>query len=92
VLLLSIFSVFVFVLVFVVTLLLYNVQLDRIETNNLEISSTFFTRHNFALVRVQINVDIGITFRAGSGRHCLFLPAIGEGRETSHVRESSTTL
>jgi len=79
--------VFVFVLVFVVTLLFYNVQLDRIETNNLEISSTLFTRHNFALVRVQINMDISITFRARSGRHCLFLPAVGEGRDTPHAGE-----
>lgn len=33
--------IFVFVLVFVVTLLFYNVQLDGIESNNFEISSTF---------------------------------------------------
>ena len=67
-------SVFVFVLVFVVTLLFHNVQLDGIESHDFQISSTLFTRHYFALVRVQINVDIGITFRASSCRHSFFLP------------------
>lgn len=70
------FSVFVFVFVLVDTLLFNDVQLDGIETYDFEFRSTLFTRHNFALVRVQINVDISITFRASSGRHCLFLPAL----------------
>lgn len=68
-------SIFVFVLVFVVTLF-YDVQFDGIESNNFQFSSTFLTRHYFALVRVQINVDISIAFRASSGRHSLILPRI----------------
>ncbi len=70
------FSIFVFVLVFVYTFFFYNVQFDGIESNNLQFRSTFFTRHYFALVRVQINVDISIAFRASSGRHSLILPRI----------------
>ena len=85
------FSIFVFVLVFVYTFFFYNVQFDGIESNNLQFSSTFLTRHDFALVRVQINVDISITFRASSGRHSLFLPALSEGRDPP-VSESATTL
>ena len=68
--------VFVFVLVFVVTLFFYDVQFDGIESNNLQFRSTFFTANYFALVRVQINVDISIAFRASSGRHSLILPRI----------------
>jgi hypothetical protein len=86
------FSVFVFVLVFVVTLLFHDVQLDGIESNNFQISSTLFTRNDFALVRVQINVDISLTFRASSGRHFFFLPALCEGRDTPPVVESTSTL
>ena len=67
-------SVLVFVLVFVETFLFDNVQFDGIESNYFEFCPTLFTRHNFALVRVQINVNISITFRASSGRHCFFLP------------------
>jgi hypothetical protein len=69
-------SVFVFVLVFVETLFFYSIQFDRIESHDLKFCSTFFTTHDFALVRVQINVDISITFRASSGRHSLILPRI----------------
>ena len=69
-----VFSVFVFVLVFVVTLLFDDVQLDGIESHDFQVSPTFFTRHYFALVRVQINMDISIAFRASSGRHFFFLP------------------
>ena len=87
-----VFSVFVFVLVFVVTLLFHNVQLDRIEPNHFQVSSTFFTRHYFALVRVQINVDISITFRASSGRHSFFLPAIGERQGYTPVGRAPSTL
>jgi len=88
----SAISVFVFVLVFVYSLLFYDVQLDGIESYDFQVSSTFFTRHYFALVRVQIHMDIGITFRASSGGHSFFLPAIGEGRATPHVGRAPTTL
>ena len=67
-------SVLVVVLVFLVSLFFDNVQLDGIESNYFQFRSTLFTRHNFALVRVQIHVNISITFRASSGRHCFFLP------------------
>ena len=69
-------SVFVFVLVFVVTLFFNDIQFDGIESNNLQFRSTFLTANYFALVRVQINVDISIAFRASSGRHSLILPRI----------------
>src|SRR5215213_10282041 len=82
-------SEFVFVLVFV-DLLFDNVQLDGIESNNFQVSSTFFARHNFALVRVQINVDISIAFRASSGRHSFILPALCEAGYTPS-RESTST-
>jgi len=68
--------VFVLVLVFVVTFFFNDVQFDGIETNNLQFRSTFLTANYFALVRVQINVDISIAFRASSGRHSLILPRI----------------
>jgi len=67
-------SILVFVFVFVVTLFFDNIQFDWIESNYLEFSSTFFTRHYVALVRVQINMNISITLRASSGRHFFFLP------------------
>ena len=67
-------SVLIFVFVFVVTLFFDNIEFDRIESNYFKLSSTLFTSHNFALVRVQINVNISITLRASSGRHFFFLP------------------
>src|SRR6185369_9183718 len=76
------FSVFVFVLVFVETLFFYNIQFNRIEAHDLQFCSTLFTRHYFALVRVQIDVDISIAFRASSGRHSLILPALSEGMDS----------
>ena len=66
--------VLVLIFVFVVSFFFDDVQFDGIESNYFQFSSALFTRHNFALVRVQINVDISITFRASSGRHCFFLP------------------
>src|SRR3954454_6957654 len=84
--------VLVFVLVFVETLFFDNIQFNRIESNYFKLSSTFFTINYFALVRVQINVNISITLRASSGRHCFFLPAIvGEGRVRPRSRESTAT-
>ena len=68
------FSILVLVFVFVVRFLFDDVQFDRIESNYLQFRSTLFTSNDFALVRVQINVNISITFRASSGRHCFFLP------------------
>jgi len=62
-------SVLVFVFVLVVAFLFNDVQLDGIETHYLQIRSALFTRHYFALVRVQIYMDISIAFRASSGRH-----------------------
>jgi len=88
----SVFSVFVLVLVFVVAFFFNNVQLDRIESHNLEVCSTLLTRHYFALVRVQIHVDISITFRASSGRHSFFLPALSERQGYIPVWESIATL
>ncbi len=85
--------VLVFVLVFVETLFFDNIQFDRIESNYFKLGSTLFTTNYFALVRVQINVNISITLRASSGRHFLILPAIvGEGRVRPHIRESTSAL
>lgn len=67
-------SVFVFVLVFVVAFFFHDVQFNGIEPDYFEVCPTLFTRHYFTLVRVQIDVNISITFRASSGRHCFFLP------------------
>jgi len=93
VLLLPVLLVFVLVLVFVVAFFFYNVQLDGIESHDFKVCSTLFTRHYFALVRVQINVDISITFRASSGRHSFFLPAaLSERQGYIPVRESIATL
>ena len=66
--------VLVFVLVFVVAFFFHDVQFNGIEPNYFEVCPTLFTRHYFALVRVQINMDISVAFRASSGRHCFFLP------------------
>lgn len=87
-------SVIVFVLVFVESFLFHNVQFDGIESNNFEFCPTLFTRHYFALVRVQIDVNISITFRASSGRHSFFLPRslLSEGKTRPRTRESATTL
>src|SRR5574338_460250 len=78
-------SVFVFVLVFVVTFFFYDIQFNRIESHDLKFRSTFLTTHDFALVRVQIHMDISIAFRASSGRHSLILPALSEGRDSPAV-------
>jgi len=66
--------ILVFVLVFVVTLFFHNVLIVWIQSHYFELRSTLFTINDFALVRVQIYVNISITLRASSGRHCFFLP------------------
>jgi hypothetical protein len=45
------------------------IQLNWIQTNDLERDSTLFTIHCFAFVYVEINMDVGITLRTRSGRH-----------------------
>ena len=85
--------IFVLVLVFVVAFFFYNVQLDRIESHDFKVGSTLLARHYFALVRVQIDVDISIAFRASSGRHSFFLPAaLSERQGYIPVRESIATM
>ena len=85
-------SIFVLVFVFVEAFFFHNIQLDWIESYNFKFCSTLFTIHYFALVRVQINMDISIAFRASSGRHSFFLPALSERQGYIPVRESTTTL
>gem|GEM_PF-3220759 len=82
-------SIFVLVLVFVVAFLFYNVQLDGIESHHFEVCPTFLARHYFALVCVQIHVDISITFRASSGRHSFFLPAFSDRQGYAPVGRAS---
>ena len=45
------------------------IQLNWIQSYDLERNSTFFTIHRLAFVDVDIDVDLGITFRTRSGRH-----------------------
>src|SRR5215471_13253455 len=63
-------SIFILVFVFVVILFLNNIQLDWIETDDLQLHSTFFAFHRLAFVGICINMDVGFTFGTGSGRHC----------------------
>jgi len=67
-------SILVLVFIFVVALFFDDIQFDGIESNYFQFSSTFFTRHYFALIGVQVHMDISITVRASSGRHCFILP------------------
>jgi hypothetical protein len=46
-----------------------DIQLNWIQSDDLERNSTLFTIHRLAFVYIEINVDVGITFRARSGRH-----------------------
>jgi len=67
------FSEFILVVVIVERFFLDQVQLDRIETDHFELNPTLFTIHRLAFVHVKINVDVGVTFRTRSGRHCFYL-------------------
>jgi hypothetical protein len=59
----------VILIVVIDRLFLDDIQLNGIQTDDLERNSTFFTIHRLAFVYVDINVDVGITFRTRSGRH-----------------------
>jgi len=63
----------VLVLVFVIVLFFDDIQLNGIETHDFQTSPAFVARNDIALVCVQINMDISITFRASSCRHLLYL-------------------
>ncbi len=52
-----------------------DVQFDGIESNYFQLSSTLFARNCVALVRVRINMDIGIAIGACSGRHFVLPPS-----------------
>jgi hypothetical protein len=52
---------------------LNQIQLNWIQTDDLERDSTLFTIHCLAFVHVEINVDVGVAFRTGSGRHFFYL-------------------
>jgi len=65
-------SEFVFVFVLVV-IFFNNIEFDGIEADDLQIGSALFTRENIALVRVGIDMDIGIALGTCSGRHLPYL-------------------
>ena len=67
------FSEFIVIVVIVEQVFLDDVQLNWIQTYDFESNSTLFTIHRLAFVHVEINVDIGIAFRTGSGRHFFYL-------------------
>ena len=50
-----------------------NIQFHWVEAYDFQISSAFFARYYVALVRVCIDMNVGIAFRTGSGRHFLYL-------------------
>jgi hypothetical protein len=66
---LSPLSEFVFIIVFVEVILFDNIQFDRIESDDFQLSSAILARDDVAFVRVRIDVDVRIAFRACSGRH-----------------------
>jgi hypothetical protein len=63
----------VVIVVIVKRFFLDDVQFNRIQTDDFELNSTLFTIHRLALVHVEIHVNVGITFRTGSGRHFFYL-------------------
>jgi hypothetical protein len=66
-------SELIFVIVIVERVLLDEIQFDGIQANNFQLDSTLFAIDYFALIHVGINVNVGITFWAGSGRHFCYL-------------------
>jgi len=68
-----------FVLIFVVVVIIVrrflfdDVQLHGIESNDFQLDPAFFTINDLAFVRIDIDVDIGITFRTRSSRHFFYL-------------------
>ncbi len=68
----SVFSEFILIVV-IDRFFLDWIQLNWIQTDDFELNSTFFTIHGLAFVHVDINVDVGVTFRTRSGRHFVYL-------------------
>jgi hypothetical protein len=66
-------SVLVLVIIIVEIFFLDDVQFDRIESDNFEGDVAFLAFNRLAFVRIDIDVNIGFTFRAGSSRHFFYL-------------------
>ena len=66
-------SIFILVLIVVEIFLFDDVEFDRIEADNFQMHSAFFTFDCLAFIRFHINVDIGFTFGTRSGRHFSYL-------------------
>jgi len=63
---------FIFIVI-IIEFLFHGIQLDGIESDDLEGDSTLVTIHQFAFVCVDINMNIGIAFGTGSSRHFSYL-------------------
>jgi hypothetical protein len=63
----------IFVVVVVVSQIVFfnDVQLDGVESDDLQFSPAFFAGDHIVFFRVRINVDIRFAFRACSGRHLI---------------------
>jgi len=66
-------SKFILIVVIVERFFLDQIQFDRIQSHDFKLNSTLFTIHGLAFVYVEIDVDVGITFRTRSGRHLIYL-------------------
>jgi hypothetical protein len=66
-------SVLVLVIIIVGILFLDDIQFDRIESDNFQGHVAFFAFNRLAFVRIDIDVNVSFTFRAGSSRHFFYL-------------------
>jgi hypothetical protein len=66
-------SVFVIIIVIVERFLFDDVQFYGIKAHDFQLDSTLFTFNHLPLIRIGIDVDIGITFGTRSGRHFFYL-------------------
>jgi hypothetical protein len=69
-----------------------DVQLDGVESDDLELSPALFARDDIVLFRVRINVDIRFAFRACSGRHFISPLYVDDDVEADPGGETSTCL
>jgi hypothetical protein len=66
-------SILIVIVVIVELLFLDDIEFDGIQANNLQLDSTLFAINHFALVHVNLHVNVGIAFWARSGRHFGYL-------------------
>ena len=70
-------SVLVLVVIIIEIVFLDDIQFDRIESDNFQSHIALFTLNRLAFVRVNINMNISFTFRAGSSGHFFYLQRMG---------------